>query len=108
MRATVSYNSDGTRNCQIDGKPVTEAEFDERLPAKEVIGGPPPNADSTMTWPQTNTFALACHPEQVAEMNERNRRHGIAAEYNPKGHCVISSREAHKKLVKLEGCDYRR
>lgn len=68
-----------------------------------------PNADSTMTFPMRQIFGLAGHPDDVEALNARNKRHGVNAHYEKGGAVIIESKEAYKKLMKLEGgCDYRR
>ena len=53
-------------------------------------------------WPHCSA-ALAVHPDQVAEANERNRRHGVGeVQYRPDGRAIIPSEAAKKKLLRLE------
>jgi len=53
-------------------------------------------------WP-LKSEALAVHPSQVAEMNERNRRNGVNVEYCPKwGTAIIPDEGAYKRLRRLE------
>lgn len=48
--------------------------------------------------------ALSCHPSQVKEIAERNRRHGVTGvSYLPDGTCLIADRGARKALMALEG-----
>lgn len=54
-------------------------------------------------WPLTSA-ALAVHPDQVAEANERNKSHGVNVEYHPDtGRAIIPDAAAFKRLRKLEG-----
>lgn len=54
-------------------------------------------------WP-LKSAALAVHPDQVAEANERNRQHGVNVEYHPNtGKAIIPDAAAYKRLRKLEG-----
>lgn len=64
--------------------------------------GSPSGGQATTTWPQTSV-ALSVHPKQVEQANARAKRHGIAVVYKPNGDCVISGRDARRKLLRLEG-----
>ncbi len=82
----------------LDGVQVTEEEFRAQFPERDGV----PGAPSTAGWPMRST-ALAVHPEQVKEANERNSAAGVSAHYESDGTCVIESRSARRKLLKLEG-----
>lgn len=82
----------------LDGTEVTEAAFKEVFPDHEGA----PGGHSSSGWP-LKSEAAACHPTQVAEMNERNLRHGVATTYLPDGTAVIPNRGDRKKLLRLEG-----
>lgn len=54
-------------------------------------------------WPM-KCEALAVHPSQVEQMNERNKKHGVNVQYEPKhGLAVIPDEAAYRRLRKLEG-----
>lgn len=54
-------------------------------------------------WP-LKCEALAVHPKQVAQMNERNKKHGINVRYEPKyGIAIVPDEGEYRKLRKLEG-----
>lgn len=53
-------------------------------------------------WPLVSE-ALAVHPKQVKQANDRARRHGISVEYLPDGRVKIPSRHERAKLLRLEG-----
>ena len=61
-----------------------------------------PGGIPTSGWPMVSE-ALAVHPKQVEQANDRARRHGIPVTYDRKGFCHIPDRAARKKLLKLEG-----
>jgi hypothetical protein len=86
----------------LDGRPVTEEEYYQRYPAPESRAGDVPGGTSTKGWPMVSV-ALAVHPDQVAEANERNKRHGVHARYRPDGKCVIPDAADRKRLLKVEG-----
>lgn len=57
-------------------------------------------------WPM-KCEALAVHPDQVEQMNERNRRHGVNVQYEPKhGLAIIPDAAAYKRLRRLERCHF--
>lgn len=81
-----------------DGVVATKEEFDAAFPSKP-IGAP--EVPSTSAWPMTS-MALAVHPEQVAEANERNKVHGVGVRYDETGLAHLPDRAERKKLLKLE------
>lgn len=98
--ATVKFGRDGKKLYFLGTSEVTKKEFDAAFPDKEI--GVPLDAHLPGCWPMRSE-ALACDPTQAQEMNERNRKHGIAARYERDGTCVIDSRKDRAKLNKLEG-----
>lgn len=52
-------------------------------------------------WP-IKCEALACHPKQVDECNQRAKRHGINVEYDRQGFCHIPDQGNYAKILKLE------
>lgn len=83
----------------IDGKRVSRRQYRKAFPdqtpgARALRGG--------AGYPK-KSVALAVHPDQVKEANDRNERAGIACRYDAEGTCEIPSRAEQKKLVKLEG-----
>lgn len=55
-------------------------------------------------WPMKSD-ALACHPEQIPAMLERNKKHGVTGvTYDPvDGRAVFADRGARRMLMALEG-----
>lgn len=87
----------------IDGEEVTEPEFLEAFPDKSLEGGVALGAGTGSGWPMLGE-ALAVHPKQVEQANERAKRHGINVTYCPKtGRVHIPDNGAYRKLLKLEG-----
>lgn len=107
MRAWIVYTSRG-KEYYIEGRgQVSREEFDRLVPSREEAGemaqgGQPPFCAHPTCWPMRSE-ALAVHPSQVEEANERNRRHGIATRYEPDGTAVIPTRGDRKRLLRLEG-----
>lgn len=85
----------------LGGTRVTKEEYEAVHPPRKWEPGPA-RTQGTTTWP-LESQALAVHPEQVHEANERAKRHGIAAEYREDGTCVIADATARRRLLKLEG-----
>jgi hypothetical protein len=83
---------------------VTKEEYDRRFPSKlaELFAGELLAAHGTTCWPMRSE-ALAVHPSQVQEANERAKRHGLGTRYEADGTAVIPSRDERKKLLRLEG-----
>lgn len=89
-----------TKVYVVDGKELTQAEFNEAFPDKPL--GEPLQGHTAACWPMVSE-ALAVHPSQVDQANARNRKHGIAALYQKgTGACQIDSRGDRAKLLKLE------
>jgi hypothetical protein len=84
----------------LGDKEVVKEEFDSAFPPKE-IG--PTRGQAASCWPM-NSEALACHPEQIQEAMERNKRHGITGvSYGKDGTAILSDRGARRDLMALEG-----
>jgi hypothetical protein len=89
----------------IDHVEVTEAEWhraiEESRPAS-VAGGRP--GDSFCGWSRPiASDAMAVHPDQIPEVIERNKRHGILVDYDGEGRPLLTDREQRRKLMHLEG-----
>lgn len=99
MAWTVIYDRMGKNPAYFkDGQVATREEFEAVFPPKP-LGVPAVAAPSS--WPMTS-MALAVHPEQVAEANERNRAHGVGVTYDETGLAHVPDRAERKKLLKLE------
>ncbi len=89
----------------LDGKEVTEAEYEAAFPSKleELLEAADVMIEGGGHWPILSD-GLGVHPEQVDEANRRNKAAGVAVEYNHKGQAVIPSRGERRKLLRLERC----
>jgi hypothetical protein len=83
----------------LDGKEVSREEFLAVFPDKPVGCG---NSHLSSCWPMYSE-ALAVHPDQIQQANERAKRHGLDVEYVKGGIAKIGSRNDRKRLLKLEG-----
>lgn len=61
-----------------------------------------PSGHLPSCWPMKSD-ALAVHPSQIKQANERNRRNGVNVTYAKNGQAIIPDRKERKKLLKLEG-----
>jgi hypothetical protein len=100
VRGRITYRRDGTQAFTLGDKEVTKEEFDASFKAKE-IG--PTRGQVASCWPM-DSDALACHPEQIQELMNRNKKHGITGvSYKPDGTAVLADRGARRDLMALEG-----
>lgn len=86
----------------LDGEEVSEKVYEERYPPERIKAGQAPGGHSSKCWPMVAKTAFAVQPDQVAEANERNAKHGCGVRYNEKGHAIINSAAEHRQLIKLE------
>lgn len=94
-----NYDLVGVTRYYLEGKEVTEDEYYAVFPR------PTPGCPmSTNAWAHPLlSDALAVHPSQVAEANERNRRRGCSVTYREDdGRAIIPDRGERKKLLKIE------
>lgn len=99
--ARVVYGS--TTRYYLGDKEVTRAEYDAAVPSKPIEAGSEVLSGSTSAWQDFQSEALAVHPKQVKEANERSKRHNLGVVYDAKGLAHIPDRAARKRLLKLEG-----
>lgn len=66
--------------------------------------GSTPLGHTAGSWP-IRSDALGCHPSQIAEIMERNKKAGVTGvSYDPAdGTAIIDSRQERKKLIAAEG-----
>lgn len=92
----------------LDGAQVTKEVFDEAnrqvraaLPQVSSVD----RSEGNRPWSKAIlSDALAVHPEQIPEVMERNRKHGLEIEYNTEdGRPVLLSRDQRRRLMKIEG-----
>lgn len=82
----------------IDGVEVTLAEWREKFPEREGV----PYMTAPGAYP-IRSDAMACHPDQIPEIVERNRKKGIAVEYDKVGRPVLKSQAEKRALMRAEG-----
>ncbi len=102
MRGKVTWTSKGPI-YEIEGKRVTEKEFDEVFRPKPLDHAPMLGGNTTVCWPQKSD-AMACHPSQIPAIMARNKKHGLHVEYNAAdGRPILKDRGQRRDLMKLEG-----
>lgn len=85
------------KKCGGNRRPDGGCNICELLAGGDTLAGHQPGC-----WPQLS-MAMAVHPKQVQEANERNKRHGVNVTYRRDGMAVIPDRKERKKLARLEG-----
>jgi hypothetical protein len=89
----------------LDNVEVTQEQWARALEESRpptVAGGRP--GDSFCGWHQPiASDALAVHPDQIPEVMERNRRHGLHVEYDGEGRPLLVDRKQRRDLMHLEG-----
>jgi hypothetical protein len=97
----VKFDRLGNATYFIDGAQVTKAEYDARFPDRGTAGVGQ-GSSCGKGWPM-KSVALAVHPDQVAQANERNRKAGVNVTYESDGTAVIPDRGERRRLLRLEG-----
>jgi hypothetical protein len=98
-RGRIRYTSHG-EEFFLGDKQVSREEFEAVFRPKE-IGTT--RGQTASCWP-LKSEALACHPGQITEIIERNRRHGVTGvSYNKDGTAILADRGARRDLMALEG-----
>lgn len=95
MRGKISYSSSGKPSYQLDGKQVSQAEFDAAFPSKmeELLAcGNMLPSHQPGCWPMPGSEALAVHPEQVAEATEDARKKVVPTEFDRQGRPILRDR----------------
>lgn len=98
MKGRIVYHHDGTRTCSIDGKEVTEAEWDAAFPPRPLGDG-----SGLCSCPPNISDGMAVHPRQVGEAAEDARKKGVPTEFLPDGRPVFRSRAHQKAYIKAYG-----
>lgn len=99
MRGTIRW-AGGRRRFYLDGKEVTEAEFDLAFPPQKITG--PFMGPAASGWPILSE-ALAVHPSQVAEAQESARARGVPTQFLPDGRAVLRDRDHRRRYLKAYG-----
>lgn len=88
----------------LDGKEVTEAEYETRYPPPapcqpgDNIGGMHPKG-----WPIISN-ALAVHARQIPAAKKFALEQGVNIEFTPEGRAILNSPEHRRAYAKSRGC----
>lgn len=89
----------------VNGGEVTKDEYDAAFPSKlaELLedGATLPGGTKTC-WPMVSD-GLACHPDQIPEIMERDKRNGVPTARDGQGRPILTSRGHRRELLRLEG-----
>ena len=95
-----TYGRDGSRVCTIDGRVVTQAEFDAAVPAKPLQVGCAFHTPGA--WPLVSN-ALGVHRSQVGEAFEHARKNGVPTEFTADGKVILRDRNHRKAYMRMQG-----
>ena len=94
MKGKIVYTSRG-RTFFLEGKEVTQEEFDASITDKPMGVGPIMVEQDRSNKPRFS-HSLACHPKQVKKFAEDSRKRGVPTDFLPDGQPGFTSR-AHQK-----------
>lgn len=87
---------------KINGKEVTPKEFEDHPPLAPA--GVPGTAGTTFRPSRTiSSHALACHPDQIAGVEQMCKSHGLNVHHNKHGEPQFTSFVQRDKYAKLMG-----
>ena len=104
MKGSIQYHSTG-RKFFLEGKEVTQEEFDEAFPNKldELFqNGFTGEFHTTTCWPQKSE-ALAVHPKRINEAIDSAKKKGVPTRFDRAGRPVFESRQHRKRYLKAYG-----
>lgn len=101
-RHSIVYAASGALYFVGDAE-VTEKQYRKLTKSKPLAAGDEVLTQSTSAWADFTSEALAVHPTQVKEANERSKRHGLGVVYDKQGFARIPDRAARRRLMRLEG-----
>lgn len=103
MKARITYSRFAPARYELDGKEVSQEEYESANPSVGI--------DEEGSVPCTGNWktpvlsdALAVHPDQIPEVMERNKRHGVYVEYEKQfGRPILKDSGAKRALMRIEG-----
>lgn len=93
----VTYTMDGVPTHMIDGRVVTQAEFDRILPSKPIEA--PLLAHAPGAWPMMSE-AMGVQPDQIAEAVANDAKLGVPTEYTRDGRPILRDRKHRQQFLK--------
>jgi len=80
---------------RLNGEAVSREEF---LRVRRWRPGDIPGCNRSNCWPMASD-AMGVHPDQIAEVMEYDRKHGVPTEYTADGRPILTSREHRKRYA---------
>lgn len=107
MKFRQIYDSAGKVRYRLDHTEVTKEEFDRVFAeGKAQLPQVPddPEYQGNRPWARAiASDALAVHPEQIPEVMERNKKHGLEVEYESEfGRPLLQDRDQRRRLMRIE------
>lgn len=100
MTDCMRMGKDGVWRYYIGGREVTQARYEELYPPPRSAGGAP----ALHQWKRPMEMdSLAVHPDDVPAQMEKDRRHGLAIDYNQDGCPIIHSERQKREYMKYRG-----
>lgn len=88
----------------LDGKEVTEAEWNKAFPPQPLVG---PNGEIVGGMPLKGypfvSEAMAVHPDQIPEAREHAIKNGVPTDFDSEGRPVVRDRQHKKELCRALG-----
>jgi hypothetical protein len=82
----------------LDNREVTQAEFEEAFPPRELAGG-----ESLHGWKPIASVALAVHPRQIPAAREDALKKGVPTDFTPDGSPIFRTRQHRNAYLKAYG-----
>lgn len=89
----------------VNDKEVTKDEYDAAFPSKLAdlfASGETLAAHQSSCWPMKSE-AMACHPDQIPAIMERDRKAGVPTQRDRAGRPILTSRAHRRALMRVEG-----
>ncbi len=106
MKVKIVYHNSGLRTFSIDGKEVTQEEYEAATAShfEEVLTTRrTPRGHSPSCWPMKSD-AEAVHPRQIEAAMARDKRHGVTGvTYDPEdGRAIFADQGAKRDMMRLK------
>lgn len=95
------YHTDGTESFFIDGRKVTEAEWNAAFPSR-LNDGPVGEFDGAWKRPLLSD-ALSVHPRQAKAAEAHARKKGVNVQFKADGSPIFTSRKQRADYCKVMG-----
>lgn len=99
MTGKITYGRTGAKKWLLDGKEVSQEEFEAAFPPKPLESGECPFGPALTGWP-IHSLALGYHHTQREEATAHLAKLGVPTEIDPQGRPVLRNREHRRALLK--------